>query len=138
VTTNLELYFFAWFPMVVLALLVGLVRDHTWGKRLAPEAAGQVSLGVAALLLGAYIAALAIHFPFAGPGQALLVGGVWAGITLALDLILRRLAPLPRNAAAADDDLFEGPVRRRAPLGLLLLLWIAVAPWLVDHFVWRR
>ena len=134
--THLQSYVLAWFPLVVLALVVGFVRDRTYGKRLPEEKARRVSIVVAALVFGLYIAALAVLLPFAGPRQALVVGGVWVAITLALDGLLRLLAPAPPPRRSEDDDLFSGP-SSRSPMGMLLLIWLGLAPWLVDHLLWR-
>lgn len=135
-TTNLWTYVLAWFPMVVLALLVGALRDFTYGKNLEEEAARRLSIGIAAFLIGLYVAALAMLLPFADSRQALLVGGIWAGITLALDATMRVMMP-PAPRAAETEDLFSGPARARSPIGILLILWIGVAPWLFDFLFWR-
>jgi hypothetical protein len=114
VFTHLESYVLAWFPLVVLALLVGFLRDRTFGKRLAAEPARRVSIGLAAVVFGVYIAALAVAIPFAEPRQALLVGGIWVTITLVFDGMLRLVAPPPQPVV--DEDLFSGP-SSRSPVG---------------------
>jgi hypothetical protein len=136
VLVNLDRYLLAWFPLVVLALLIGLVRDRTYGRRLPEEKAKLVSVALAAVAFGLYVAALAVLVPFAEPRQALLVGGVWVAITLALDGLLRLLAPAPPPRRVEDDDLFVAP-RSRSPVGALLLVWLGVAPWLFDYLIWR-
>ncbi|MCM2270177.1 MAG: hypothetical protein NDJ75_08745 [Thermoanaerobaculia bacterium] len=130
-------YVLAWFPMVVVALLVGAVRDLTFGRQLKPEASRRVTAAVAAVALGLYIAALARFMPFASPRQALVVGGVWVAITAALDAILRALAPAPPAPPPDPDDLFAEPRPRRPWSGVALLAWIGVAPWLFDALLRR-
>jgi hypothetical protein len=125
-------YVLAWFPMVVVALLVGALRDLTYGRQLKPEPARRVSAAVAAVGLGLYIAALVYWLPFASPRQALLAGGVWVVITATLDALLRVLAPAPPFPPADPDDLFADSRPRRSWSGAALLLWIGVAPWLFD------
>jgi MFS family permease len=125
-------YVLAWFPMVVVALLVGAVRDRTWGRRLEPAASRRVTASVAGALLGLYVAALVHWMPFASSRQALVAGGVWVAITAALDATLRALAPAPPTPPAEVDDLFAPPRSRRAWSGAVLLVWIGVAPWLFD------
>lgn len=135
-TTNLWTYVLAWFPMVVLALLVGALRDFTYGKNLGDEPARRLSIGIAAILIGCYIGALTLMIPFADSRQAMMVGGLWAGITLALDTTIKMLAPVPPKPVETDD-LLAGPSRPRSPIGLLLVIWIGVAPWLFDFLFWR-
>lgn len=125
-------YVLAWFPMVVAALLVGAVRDRTWGRSLAPEASRRLTAGVAGVVLGLYVAALVHWMPFASPRQALVTGVVWVAITAALDATLRALAPEPPSPPPDVDDLFASPRPRRSWSGAVLLAWIGVAPWLFD------
>lgn len=125
-------YVLAWFPMVVVALLVGAVRDRTWGRSLAPEASRRLTAGVAGVVLGIYVGALVHWMPFASPRQALVTGGIWVAITAALDAALRALAPEPPSPPPDVDDLFASPRPRRSWSGAVLLAWIGVAPWLFD------
>jgi hypothetical protein len=125
-------YVLAWFPMVVVALLVGAVRDRTWGRRLEPQASRRVTAAVAGVALGLYVAALVHWMPFSASRQALLTGGIWVAITAALDATLRALAPEPATPPPDVDDLFASPRPRRSWSGLVLLVWIGAAPWLFD------
>lgn len=123
--------------MVVVALLVGALRDLTYGRQLKPATARRVTAAVAAVALGLYIAALAYWLPFASPLQALVVGGIWVAITAALDGILRALAPAAPSPPPDPEDLFADPRPRRSWSGAALLVWIGVAPWLFDALLRR-
>lgn len=131
-------YVLAWFPMVVVALLIGAARDRTWGRSLNPTAARRVTAGVAGAAFGLYAVGIVALLPFATPRQALWTGGAWMLITALLDGMLRLLTPDEPAPAAAPDDLFTEPAPRRSWSNLVLLAWIGVVPWLVDAWMRRR
>jgi len=128
-------YALAWFPLVVLALVVGALRDATYGRDLEEPKARRVTLVLAGVVFGLYTAAVVALLPPGSSAGAWLVGALWFTITLLLELPFRLLAPRP--AATLDDDLFSGPQAKRNGMGWPLLVWIGLAPWLFNWLIWR-
>ena len=75
-------YSLAWIPMVVIAIINGLIRESTYGKHLSPLRAHQVSTVTSILALGLYIWGLSQLWGFSSAGQAFFVGLLWLGLTI--------------------------------------------------------
>jgi len=135
-TPNLLAYALAWFPLVVLALLVGALRDATFGRELDERQARRLTQVVAGVAFGVYTGVVVVLMPPGSSGGAWLVGGLWLTITVLLELPFRIFAPRPQPTL--EDDLFAGPQATSARVGWPLLVWIGVAPWLFNLLIWRN
>lgn len=121
-------YLLAWIPMVLIAIANGVLRQATYGKALSELHAHQLSTLMAAVLLGLYMRAVIRRWQPASARQALAIGLVWLGLTVAFEMWFGHFVAghsWPR--LLQDYDLPGGRVWS------LLLLWVALAP----YVFWR-
>ncbi len=118
-------YVIAWFVMLVVAFVNGGVRDFTYGRQLPALIANQISCVTGIFLLGTVIYLYARRWPFTSARQALAVGLFWMALTVAFEfLFFHYVAGHPWTELLAAYDIASGK------LWPLVLLWIAVAPYL--------
>jgi hypothetical protein len=75
--TMLVRYALAWVTMVMLAILNGLVRELTYGKRMTELSAHQVATVTGLVVFGAFIFALTRIWRIESFAQALAIGIIW-------------------------------------------------------------
>lgn len=118
-------YVLAWFPMVIIATANGAMREAWFTKRLGELRAHQLSCVSGSLLLGVYIWALIHIWRPGSSGQALTIGLIWFGLTVAFEFLFGRYARgLSWNELLHDYHILSGR------LWVLVLIWITVAPYL--------
>jgi hypothetical protein len=118
-------YVLAWIPMVVIAIANGAVREGWYGKRLGELRAHQVSTLSAMLLFGVYIWVLIRLWRPESGGQALTIGLIWLGLTLAFEFLFGHfVAGHPWTRLIHDYNLLAGRVWVAIPI------WVTVAPYL--------
>ncbi|HEY0946152.1 MAG TPA: hypothetical protein VGD81_12825 [Opitutaceae bacterium] len=117
--------FLAWFLLLVVAIANGALREATFGKRMSELRAHQLSTLIGAAGVGVLIWFVMRAWPPATARQALGVGVMWVGLTVAFECFMV-VAMLRRPLADVlrDYNLWAGRV------WLLFLLWLALAPWL--------
>jgi hypothetical protein len=116
-------YFLAWFPMLILAIANGAVRQAIYARRMPELRAHQLSTAIAAVIFGAYIWFVIRNWPPVSMQQALQVGLLWLALTIAFEFFMGLvLARRPLNEVLRDYDMTRGRV------WVLLLLWITLAP----------
>jgi hypothetical protein len=116
-------YTLAWVPMVMLAILNGLVRELTYGKRMTELRAHQVATVTGLVVFGAYIFALTRIWRMESFGQALSIGIIWLVLTVSFEFLFGRfVAGHTWEKLLLDYNIFAGR------LWLLFLVWITVAP----------
>jgi hypothetical protein len=116
-------YGLAWFPMVAIGILNGILRETTYGKSLGESRAHQVSTLTGILFLGTYIWFVTSFLGFETLTQAVLVGGLWFGLTIAFEFLFGHfVAKHSWSELLADYNLLAGR------LWPLVLLWVAIAP----------
>ncbi len=121
-------YVIAWFVMLVVAFINGGVRDFTYGRELPPLIANQISCVTGIVLLGTVIYLYARRWPFTSQRQAWAVGLFWMALTLAFEfLFFHYVARHPWAELLAAYDIASGQ------LWPLVLLWVAVAPYLFHR-----
>src|SRR5215831_5681829 len=80
-------YVLGWVPMVFIAIINGAIREGWYGKHVSELQAHQVSTATGVLLFGVYIWALIRLWRPASAGQALTIGLVWLGMTVAFEFL---------------------------------------------------
>ena len=118
-------YVLAWVPMVFIAMANGALREGWYGKHLSALHAHQLSTATGLLLFGVYIGAF-IHFwrPVSA-GQALTIGLVWLGMTVAFEFLFGHyVAKRSWSALLHDYNLLAGRV------WVVVLVWVTIAPYL--------
>jgi hypothetical protein len=123
-------YGLAWLPMVLIAILNGILREKTYGRLLSESRAHQVSTLTGILLLGTYIWIVTRFLGFETLTQAVLVGALWLGLTIAFEFLFGHfVAKHSWSELLADYNLLAGR------LWPLVLLWVAIAPALFYRFL---
>jgi len=117
-------YLLAWIPMVFIAIVNGVLREAWYGKQLGELRAHQLSTLIGALLFGVYIGAVMRYWKPASAEQALAIGLLWLGLTVAFEFLFGHyVAGHPWPRLRHDYNLLAGRVWS------LLLVWVAVAPY---------
>jgi hypothetical protein len=123
----------AWVPMVGIAILNGAVREAWYGQRLSELHAHQLSTVSGLVLFGAYIWVVMRVWPPTSPRQAIGVGLTWLALTVAFEFLFGRyVVGHPWSRLFHDYNLLAGR------LWVCILLWIAVAPYVVFRLQRRR
>jgi len=117
-------YFLAWFGMMLLAILNGVLRDLLYKPQLGELAAHQISTLLLLLLLAAYFWLLTSRWRLKTSRQAWLIGLVWLVMTLAFEVGLGRLSAESSWAAIlADYNILAGRI------WILIPFWTLVGPY---------
>lgn len=117
-------YALAWIPMLVIAILNGVLRDLGYKRYLGALAAHQLSTLTLILFFSLYTRNIVGHLPPASARQALLLGGLWAGLTLSFEFGFGLARGNSVHTLLADYNLLEGR------LWSLIPAFVAVAPYL--------
>jgi hypothetical protein len=115
----------AWFPMTVIAIANGVLRVGTYGKRMSELRAHQVSTLTGVLFIGLFIALLGYFLPLRAASEAWTVGAAWLVMTVAFEFLFGHyVAKHSWERLLQDYNLLKGRIWP------LILVWIAVAPYL--------
>jgi hypothetical protein len=118
-------YVLVWLPMVFIAIANGAVREGWYGKYLSELQAHQVSTVTGVLLFGVYIWVLIRLWRPASAEQALNIGLVWLGMTVAFEFLFGHyVAKRSWSDLLHDYNIFVGRV------WLVVLVWVLVASYL--------
>jgi len=117
-------FILAWVPMLFIAIANGVLRQAWYAKYLSELQAHQLSTLIASLLFGIYIWMILRYWKPASARQAVAIGMVWLGLTVAFEFLFGHFVAghsWPR--LLQDYNLLAGR------LWSLLLLWVAVTPY---------
>jgi hypothetical protein len=118
-------YVLAWIPMVLIAILNGAIREGWYGKHLSELQAHQISTVTGVLLFGVYIWVLIRIWRPESAGQAITVGLMWLGMTVAFEFLFGHyVAKRPWRNLLHDYNLFAGHV------WLVVLVWVTLTSYL--------
>lgn len=116
-------YLLAWMPMVLIGIINGTIREFTYGKQLSELRAHQVSTAIGILLFSLYIGVLVYVWGFESWKQALTVGLIWLGLTIAFEFLFGHyVAGHSWSRLLSDYNILAGR------LWLLVLVWLVIAP----------
>jgi hypothetical protein len=117
-------YLLAWIPMVLIAIVNGLLRQAWYGRHFAELQAHQLSTLIGALLLGVYMKTIMRHWKPVSAVQAITIGMAWCGLTVVFEFLFGHfVAGHSWTRLLQDYDLLAGRVWS------LLLVWVLVAPY---------
>ncbi|TVQ75247.1 MAG: hypothetical protein EA363_00765 [Balneolaceae bacterium] len=115
-------YLLAWFPMVLLAILNGVIREATYGQMVSHDLAHQISTVTLILAFSVYVWFLGRIWPLASLRQAALVGTVWLALTVAFEFAMGRfISGLSWEEMFRAYDLLSGNLWILVPLAVALL-----------------
>lgn len=118
-------YFAFWFVLLFIAVASGALRDLAYGKYLSELRAHQLSTLIAMILLGAAIGFFIRYYPPESKAQAIIIGLFWMLLTVTFEFtFFHFIAGYSWSALLDNYKLQEGR------LWPILLLWVAIAPYL--------
>ena len=116
-------YFLAWFPMLLLAIINGTLRDLGYKKYLGDLTAHQISTVTLITLFAFYIGYIINRFPPTSSTQAIFIGIIWVLFTLCFEFCFGRYRGNSWSVLFADYNLMKGRI------WVLIPLWILIAPY---------
>ncbi|MCL6436704.1 MAG: hypothetical protein K6T90_21335 [Leptolyngbyaceae cyanobacterium HOT.MB2.61] len=123
-------YVLAWIPMIFIGIINGVLRETTYGKYFSESRAHQLSTVIGILLFSLYIGLLSYFWGFESLRQALIVGVIWFGLTVAFEFIFGHyVAGQPWSKLLGDYNIFAGR------LWILMLIWLIIAPILFHRLL---
>lgn len=115
-------YLLAWFPMLLMAVVNGLLREFIFKKFTGDLAAHQLSTITLLLFFALYCWILLARFPPSSVLQALVVGALWVCLTLTFEFGFGLYRGNSWNVLLADYNLLKGR------LWVLVPIWLLSAP----------
>jgi hypothetical protein len=126
-------YILFWFVLLVLAVLNGGARDFTYGRFVSDAEAHRLSVLTGMVLFGVAIWLMHRKWSFASGRQAALTGVLWAVMTEAFEVFMTCvLTGKPLSVFVDMHRIAEGD------LWLLVVVFVAVYPWLLYRFAGKR
>ena len=121
-------YTLLWFPLLLIAIGNGILREKTFAKVLPELRSHQLSTLIGAAFMGLFIW-FAVHtWPPSSTNEAIIIGVVWLCMTVAFEFYMGLvLQKRPMSEVLAQYNLMKGH------LWVLLLGWITTVPW---FFYW--
>jgi hypothetical protein len=117
-------YVLAWFPMLLIAIGNGALRQLVFAKAMPELRAHQLSTAIGLVLIGLFIWAVIRIWPPSSARQALSIGIVWLALTVAFEFVFGRFVMHhPWSRLLNDYNLFEGR------LWAVFLIWLTIAPY---------
>ena len=117
-------YLLAWFPMVLIAVANGALREAWLVPRLGEPAARQGSTLLLIALLALYIGYVLQRWPIGSGARAIAVGALWLILTLAFEFALGRFV-----SGLSSREIFEEYNVAAGRLWALVPMWVAIAPY---------
>ncbi|KAF0205909.1 MAG: hypothetical protein FD173_598 [Gallionellaceae bacterium] len=115
-------YLYAWFVLLVVAIINGGLRDLTYGKHVPELLAHQISCVTGIALFAAVISQFVRRWPPASAREAWFIGALWMALTVAFEfLFFHYVAGHSWEVLLANYDMAGGR------LWPLILLWVLVA-----------
>ena len=116
-------YFLAWFPMLLLAILNGTLRDLGYKKYTGDLTAHQISTITLIILFAFYIGCIINRFPPSSSAQAIFIGIIWVLLTLCFEFGFGRYRGNSWSVLFADYNLMKGRI------WVLIPIWMLIAPY---------
>ena len=114
-----------WFPMLVIAIANGALRELLLKKFLGELAAHQVSTLLLLFFFTVYVYYVVGRFPPSSTLQAFHLGLLWMTLTLLFEFGFGKLRGNSWEKLLADYNVTKGRI------WVLIPLWICIAPWIL-------
>ncbi|MDD2929646.1 MAG: hypothetical protein PHP05_03590 [Sideroxydans sp.] len=123
----------AWLVLLVVAMINGTLRDFTYGRHMSELSAHQLSTLIGILLFALVIHRYVRRWPPASARESVCIGLFWMSLTVAFEfLFFHYVAGRSWQELLANYDISSGRVWP------LVLLWVAVAPYLFFRLAKSR
>ncbi|OHC82572.1 MAG: hypothetical protein A3J99_06990 [Sideroxydans sp. RIFOXYD2_FULL_59_7] len=123
----------AWLVLLGVAMLNGTLRDFTYGKHMSELSAHQLSTLIGILLFALVIHRYVRRWPPSSGYEACYVGLFWLSMTVAFEFLFFHYA-----GGHSWQLLLENYNMSKGRLWPLLLLWVAVSPYLFFRLARSR
>jgi hypothetical protein len=121
-------YMLAWFPMVFIAIANGALREGWYGKHVSELRAHQISTVTGVLLFGIYIWMLIRIWIPTSSRQAITIGLVWLGMTVAFEFLFGHyVAKRSWHELLRDYNILAGRI------WLVVLVRVTIAPYVFHR-----
>lgn len=117
-------YTLAWVPMVLIAIMNAVVRESGYKRFVGELRAHQLSTLTAIILFGVYIWALTRVRPIQSSGQALVIGLIWLGLTVAFEFVFGHYV-----MGNSWERLFHDYNLVAGRVWVFVLIWVTIAPY---------
>lgn len=123
-------YCFAWFGMMILAIINGGVRDFVYKSHVGDLSAHQISTVMLIVLFAGYFWFLTTIWPIKSASQAWVIGGTWFLMTEAFEFGVGRLI----EGASWSELLYAYNVFA-GQVWIFIPLWVLVGPYVFFRYV---
>ena len=117
-------HFIAWFPMLLIAVANGFLRELYYKKYFNDLKAHQLSTVTLIILFGIYMGIIIHFYPPASYLQALLIGLLWFSLTEIFEFSFGIFRGYTWQQMFADYNIVQGRI------WILIPLWLLLAPML--------
>jgi len=118
-------YILAWFPMVVIAIINGSLRQFTYGMYIDELYAHQISTITGITFFGIYIYFITKKWRLTSANQALLVGFIWLIMTVLFEFVFGHyVMGQSWEKLFHDYNMFAGRV------WIFVLIWTTFSPYI--------
>ena len=118
-------YFFLWFPLVIIAIINGAVREGVYKKSFGDLLAHQISTVTGIILFAIYIWIITGIWLIESSSQALMTGIMWLLLTVLFKFVFGHyVMKNPWEKLLRDYKIQEGR------LWIIVLIWVTIAPYL--------
>lgn len=124
-------YALLWFPMVLIAIGNGAIRDLAYSRYVGEFVAHQISTVSLLLLFTIYIGCIIYVNPLQNQSQAYWVGFIWVVLTVCLEFGMGRFRGNSWSQLLEDYNIAKGR------LWILIPVWVGIAPYFF-YFLMNR
>ncbi len=122
-------YFFAWFGMMVLAIINGGIRDLVYTSMVGDLPARQLSTVILIMLFAGYFRFLTRVWPIGSATQAWSIGGIWFLMTEAFEFGVGRFIE-----GASWSELFHAYDVFEGQIWVFIPVWVLIGPYVFFRF----
>jgi hypothetical protein len=116
-------YTLAWFPLVLLAILNGALREKGYRRFMSELRAHQLSTLIGIVLVGIYVWIMELLWPLESSQQAFQIGGIWLVLTILFEFGFGHyVMGHPWERLFHDYNILTGRV------WLVFVIWTAISP----------
>ncbi|MEW6194823.1 MAG: hypothetical protein AB1521_06695 [Bacteroidota bacterium] len=118
-------YFLLWFPMVIIAIVNGSIRQFFYTKFLNELAAHQVSVLSGIIFFAVYVWIITGVWKIESSAQAITIGIMWLAMTIIFEFVFGHFVMGNSwEKLLADYNIFKGR------LWIVVLIWTAISPYI--------